>query len=190
MTPMSRPAQSRAGALALAAWLLALSAATPAEEPGSAAPPVQSTPRLAVVDMEEAMRGSQAGRGLLAELETLVKQKREAMAAMDQEARDIRAQAVELAKAGDERQLADLQRKFNDKTSDMRRFKDEANQDIGRKRVEVLSAFNRLVMPLIQTLGREQGMTLVFRKDESGLLYSDAGADLTRQVIQRLDAVR
>lgn len=169
--------------LILGALVLAFPAVLRAQEP----PPV---PRLAVVDMEETMRGSRAGKALVAELEALVKQKREEMAALEREARDIRSQAAELAKTGGERQMAELQRKFNDKTTDMRRYQEEANQEIARKRVEVLSAFNRRVMPLIQSLGREQGVTLIFRKDESGLLYVDAAVDLTRQVIQRLDAAR
>lgn len=187
------------------ALLFAIALPLWAEEPAPAmaptwqiAPPVkqqtqpqaQSQPRLGAVDMEAVMRGSKPGKKLLAELESLVEEKRREALALEKEAQDIRAQAVELAPKASQQQLNDLQRKFNDKREDLRRLQEEANRDIGEKRIEVLSAFNRLAMPLVQKMGKEGGYTMLFRKVESGLLYVDEAADLTDEVIRRLDGGR
>lgn len=171
----------------LLATLLAVWLALPAADIRAEAPPAQ---RLAVVDMEGAIRGSQAGKRLLADLDTLVKRKQEEMRAAQNEARAIRAKAVDQASKASQKQLADLQRQYDEKMADLRRLQDEANQEVNKKRLEMLSEFNKRVMPVIEALGREQGYAMIFRKGESGLLYVEGQYDLTRQVVERLDAAK
>jgi Skp family chaperone for outer membrane proteins len=43
------------------------------------------------------------------------------------------------------------------------------------------------VFPIINTLGKEGGYTLIFNKFQSGLVYADEAIDITDLVIQRLD---
>ena len=49
-------------------------------------------------------------------------------------------------------------------------------------------AVDQQVMPVINQVGKELGYTLIFRKFESGLIYADEAIDITKSVIQRLDA--
>ena len=42
-------------------------------------------------------------------------------------------------------------------------------------------------MPIIQELGREMKLQLVFNKFQSGLVYADESLDITEQVIKRFN---
>ncbi len=148
-----------------------------------------SAVKVATIDMGQLMEKSEPGMKLLKPLKALIKSKQAEDHKMQEELKRLRAKAAELAKTPhNEQQLANLQREFDDKLSDLRSFEDDANQEVSKKRYETLSDFNRLAMPLIQSMGKELGYTLIFRKEEGGLLYVDDSVDITPQVIQRLNA--
>ncbi|MCU0840592.1 MAG: OmpH family outer membrane protein [Thiobacillaceae bacterium] len=144
---------------------------------GAESPP----PRLGVVEMDRLMTDSEPGKNLLAPLNALLKQKRDEAKAMEDEIKQIRARAMAQS-------LASLQRQFDARREELRRFEAEANKELERKRVETFSRFNRMALPVIRSLGKELGYTMIFRKEEGGLLYVDEAADLTGQAIQRLNA--
>lgn len=178
------------GLLALTLLLLAGGPAARADAPPVSPTPSQPAgqPRLAVVDMEAVVRGTQAGQAMLSELESMMKQKRSELEAVQNDAKAIRAKAVELAPNASQKQLADLQRQYDEKMTDLRRLQNEANQELNKRRLELLDGFHRRVLPVIATLGREQGYAMIWRKGEAGLLYVDSQLDLAAQVIQRLNA--
>jgi outer membrane protein len=155
------------------------------------APPADAEsppPRLGVVEMDRLMTDSEPGKNLLAPLNALLKQKRDEAKAMEDEIKQIRARAMAQSDSVDKQQLASLQRQFDARREELRRFEAEANKELERKRVETFSRFNRMALPVIRSLGKELGYTMIFRKEEGGLLYVDEAADLTGQAIQRLNA--
>jgi outer membrane protein len=145
--------------------------------------------RLAAIDMGQLMERSEPGAKLLKPLTEFVKAKRAEDLKMQEALKDLRARAADLAKKGSkEQELGNLQREFDDKLADLRSYEDEANQEVDKKRFEVLAQFNHIAMPVIQSMGKELGYTMIFRKEEGGLLYLDDSADITDLVIQRLNA--
>ena len=42
-------------------------------------------------------------------------------------------------------------------------------------------------MPIIDQIGKEQGLTLIFNKFQSGLVYADDTVDITDEVIRRFN---
>lgn len=178
------------GLLALALMLATGGPAARADAPPM--PPPAGLPtgeqRQAVVDMDAVVRGTQAGRAMLAELETLIRQKRAELEAVHIEAKAIRAKAVELAPNASQNQLADLQRQYDEKMADLRRLQNEVNQEVNKRRLELLADFHKRVLPVIEALGREQGYAMIWRRGEAGMLYVDSRLDLSDQVIQRVNA--
>ena len=144
--------------------------------------------RLAVIDYDRLLVESEPGKKIIAPLDTLMKQKKAEAQAMEEELKKLRAKAKEQANSLSEQQLANLQRQFNDKLDDMRRFEEEANNELDRQRAESFGRFNDLTLPLIQALGKELGYTMIFRKQSAGLIYLDPSADITNLAIQRLNA--
>lgn len=144
--------------------------------------------RLAVVDYDRILLESEPGKKIVAPLDALMKQKKAEAQAMEEELNKMRAKAADQANTASEQQLSNLQRQFNDKVDDLRRFEAEANSELDKLRTESLGRFNSLARPLIQALGKELGYTMVFQKQNVGLIYLDPSADITDLVIQRLNA--
>jgi Skp family chaperone for outer membrane proteins len=145
-------------------------------------------PKLAVIDHDRLLLESQSGKTLIAPLDALMKQKKAEAQALEEELRKIRASAMEQTATTSEQQRASLQRRFNDKMQDMRRFEAEANNELDRVRADAFGKFKRLSSPVIQAVGKEQGYTMIFRLQDAGLVYLDPSADITDLVIQRLNA--
>lgn len=147
--------------------------------------------KLGVVDTEQVLLQSLAGKKALAPLNDLVKATQAEAARMHAEIQQVRDQAIQLTKspgAANQDALAALQQKFSKQIAELQRYETEARQKIEKQRYETLVEFSKLVMPVIQMLGKEQGYAMVFRKQDNAVLYSDVGNDLTPLVIQRLES--
>lgn len=177
---MNRPYLPRIAKPILLA-LLALSCAQSALAEGDAR-------ILAVVDYDRILLESEPGKKIIAPLDALMNQKKAEAQAMEAELGGIRAKAAEQATNATEKQLAAYQRQFNEKLEELRRFQAEANNELDKLRAESLGGFNKLSLPVIQAMGKELGYRMILQKQKLGLIYLDPDADITDQVIQRLDA--
>ncbi len=158
---------------------LALPCAAQAEAPPS---------RVAVVDYDRLLLESDPGRKIIAPMDALMKQKKAAALPIEDELKKLRAQAAQQADTATPQQLASLQRQFNDKLDDLRHFESEANADLDKQRSQSLGRFNQIALPVIQSLGKEMGYTMVLQLQKLPLLYLDPVADITDAAMQRLNA--
>jgi Skp family chaperone for outer membrane proteins len=187
-----RPARTVASRLFAA--LLALSAvAAVAQIPRAQGQPpaglVASTGlvKVAVLDTEQVLLGSETGKEALAELTMLQEQKERELGALQQEIRDLQARIADREPPPTEDQLADMEARLENQVAALRRSQDDATRELNERRDEVLSRIDAEVIPVIEAIGRESGYTLIFRKFESGLVYVDDAIDITAAVIERLD---
>ncbi|MEM7481835.1 MAG: OmpH family outer membrane protein [Acidobacteriota bacterium] len=144
--------------------------------------------KYAVIDTEEVLRSSAVGKAALAELQTLQEAKQTEGEALAKEIQDLQKRITEgqLSLADDK--LAELETEFEQKGIALRRFQDDANRELNKKREEVLGKIDQQVMPLIASYGQEQGYAMIFRKYESGLVFASDEVDITQDIIQRLDS--
>ena len=80
-----------------------------------------------------------------------------------------------------------LQKDYQAKALDLKRFQDDAQRELEETQRKELSELEKRIMPVIDTVAKEQGFQLVFNKFQSGLLYADTGIDLTEAVITRFN---
>lgn len=176
----SRP--SRAALIAVLALPL-LAAAGRAQAPAAG-------PKIAVINTELILLNSQAGKAALGELKKRQEAKEAEGLAKNQELKDLQQRLSEGRLSLSDDRLAALEKEIEDKLISLRRFQDDANRELGKKRDELLAQIDGKVMPVINQIGQEMGFTLIFRKFESGLIYADASVDITPLVIQRMDAAQ
>jgi outer membrane protein len=168
--------------LALGAALLAGGAAvTPLQAQGGAL-------KVAVIDTEQILMTSQAGKKVVADLKKLQETKEGELRTRQQEIKDLQTKLSEGRLSLAQDKLSDMEKQLEDRVIALRRLQDDANRDLTKKREELLGQIDQRVMPVINQIGKEQGFTLIFRKFESGLIYADEAIDITKVVVQRLDA--
>ncbi len=150
-----------------------------------AAAQVTENVKVAVIDVERILLESERGKAALDEIEALRAQKQEEGQAMQQEIAELQQRIREGRLSLSEDKLSELQKQLEDKTIALRRFQDDANRELSKKRDEVLKAVEDSVFPVINDVGKAGDYTLIFNKFSSGLVYADEAADITDEVIER-----
>lgn len=180
-SPNLRARTSRWVGCAALISVLALGAA------GTAA--AQTAPKLGVIDVERILTDSVSGKKALEELTKLRDQKNNELQSKRTEVEQLRARFTESRLTLAEDKLAEMERQLEDLALVLRRAQDDAQRDVQKRQQEEFGRIEREVMPIIQTVGKENGFTLIFNKFQGGLVFADDSVDVTDLVIERFNAV-
>ena len=89
-----------------------------------------------------------------------------------------------------EAKVAELSKEIEDKGIEMRRFQDDAQRELDEARRTALGGLEERILPVIDEVGIEKNMTLIFNKFQSGLVYASEGIDITDEVIRRFNTAQ
>ena len=148
----------------------------------------QDAPRVGVISLSYVARSSKAGQSSLAEIEKFVKQKESEAAA---KAAALEAQRLELQKASiglSARALADLQKTFERSRVEFERFQQDAQADINRMQQQFDAEFRVKLAPIIDVVSKEKGLQFVFGLEQAAIVWWSPAADISEDVVKRLDA--
>jgi outer membrane protein len=84
---------------------------------------------------------------------------------------------------------AQIQRDIDKIQVDIQRLTQDAQAELQDLQNELQVEFQRKVAPIIEQVARDKGLQLLFSQSDSGLVWADAGLDLTADVIRRMDAI-
>jgi outer membrane protein len=148
----------------------------------------QNTPgRVAVVDVQKVLTQSVAGKAAYEKLKKMQDDRVAKAKAMDDEMKklesDLTTKRISLA----EDKLAEMQKQLADKKINMQRFAQDADREIGEARDRELQALQVKIEPVIDSIGKEMGLALIFNKFESGLVYASEAVEITDTVIKRFN---
>jgi len=87
-----------------------------------------------------------------------------------------------------EQARAQLQAEIEKQQRDINRFSEDAQQDVQTLAEQVELDFNRKVIAVVGKVAQQKQVHFVFNGTQSGLIWADAGLDLTAEVIQAFDA--
>ena len=169
-------------------WLLVAAAVSPvfwtlAVQPSSAQP---VPTRIAVIDVQRVLGQSTAGRAATAKIKQLQESRMSRAKVMDEELRKLNA---ELSGAGvTPARRAQLEGQIAEKRVAMQRFAEDADKEIGSTRDRELLALETRIKPIVDGVGKEMQLAVIFNKFESGLVYANPSLDITDTVITRFNA--
>lgn len=148
----------------------------------------QTTPaRVAVVDVQKVLTQSTAGKAAYEKLKKMQEDRLAKAKQMDDEMKkldaDLATKRISLA----EDKLAEMAKQLADKKIAMQRYAQDADREIGEARDRELQALQVKIEPVIDALGKEMGLALIFNKFESGLVYASDAVEITDTVIQRFN---
>ena len=97
-------------------------------------------------------------------------------------------QAKQRSAVMSESAAAQVQKDIDKAQVDIQRMTQDAQSELQDLQNELQLDFQRKVGPVIEAVARERGLQLLFSQADSGLVWADAGLDLTAEVIRRMDA--
>jgi len=153
----------------------------------AAAVPAAAQMKIAVIDVQRVVTESDPGKEALQHLKVLQDQKIEEGRAVQLELDELRDRFNKQRFTLAEDKLEALTKEMEDKGIDLKRFQDDAQRDLEDARRRALDGLEQQIMPIINDVGKEQGITLIFNKFQSGLVYADESIDITDDVILRFN---
>ncbi|MFH1177967.1 MAG: OmpH family outer membrane protein [Acidobacteriota bacterium] len=142
---------------------------------------------LAVIDVQQVVQESAAGKESMARLQKLQNDKITEGKRLNDVLETLRKQVATQRATLTDAKVAELEKQIEDKQVEMRRFQDDAQQQLEEGRRSELEALEKQIMPIINELGRELKLQLIFNKFQSGLVFADETLDITDQVLRRFN---
>ena len=145
---------------------------------------------IAVIDIQRVVTDSDAGKEALGNLQKLQDAKIAQGRAIQENMDALREQLSKQRFTLTETKVAELSKQIEDKGIEMQRFQDDAQRELDEARRTALGGLEERILPVIDEVGRERNMTLIFNKFQSGLVYADEGVDITDEVIRRFNTLQ
>ncbi len=164
-------------------------AAVPAFAQTAAAPAPAGGTKIGVIEVQRIVQESAIGKESLARVQKLQQAKQEDLTKRQKELRDLEQKIQDQGKALSEDAMEKLQKDYQAKAVELKRFQDDAQRELEESQRKELGDLEKRIMPVINDVAKEQGYQLVFNKFNSGLLFADdKSVDLTEAVITRFNS--
>ncbi len=182
------PAFAQAPAVAPATAPATAPVTAPATAPVTA--PASGATKIGVIEVQRIVQESAIGKESLARVQKLQQTKQEDLQKRQKELRDLEQKIQDQGKALSEDAMEKLQKEYQGKAVDLKRFQDDAQKELEEAQRKELGDLEKRIMPVINDVAREQGYQLVFNKFNSGLLFADdKSVDLTESVITKFNSM-
>lgn len=190
MTPRNR---SLAGLLALS-LTAAAPMATPAlaQEEATAAPAEAQAEEaksvsIAVVDMDEVIASSSAGKALQEKLDTFQTETRTEAETRQGKLVEMRDRLTDEEGGLNTAERAELQKSFEEASLDLRRFQDEKTLEAQKIRNDGMIELQGQVEPIFKALQEEFDYDLILNAQSGAVMMAGERIDITQKVIDRLE---
>ena len=144
--------------------------------------------KVGVIDVQRIVGESAVGKESLARVQKVQQSKQEELVKRQKELRDLEQKISEQNKALSEEALEKVQKDYQGKALDLKRFQDDAQRELEETQRRELGELEKRIMPVIDAVAKEQGYTMIFNKFQSGLLFAAEGTDITESVITKFNS--
>jgi outer membrane protein len=152
--------------------------------------PAAAQVKVAVIDVQRVVTESDPGKEVMQKLRTISDAKAQEGQALQQELATLQDQFNKQRFTVSEVRQAEMSKEIEDKQIAIRRFQDDAQRELQDAQRRELGGLEERILPIINQVGQEQGLTLIFNKFQSGLVYADETVDITDSVIQRFNTAQ
>ena len=152
--------------------------------------PAAAQTKVAVIDVQRVVTESDPGKEALQKLKQLSDRKVQEGQGIQQELATLRDQFNKQRFTLSDDKLEAMTKEIEDKQIALQRFEDDAQRELNEARRRALGELEQRIMPVIDAVGTERGLTLIFNKFQSGLVYADETVDITDDVIRRFNTIQ
>ncbi len=155
----------------------------------AAAPPTfaQTVSKIGVINSQEVLEKSAEGKRVIARLQEKDKSNQAAVDKLDSEITALQTRLNTGRLTLTEEQLYNLNADLNKKQTDRKRIAEDATRDFQDLQVKLFNKVQSELIPIIDQLGKEKGIEIIFDLVKSGAVYFNPTIDLTAEVIKRYD---
>jgi Skp family chaperone for outer membrane proteins len=154
----------------------------------SVARPFPADARIGLVDFNRVAAVSTSGKALTARVEELRSKKQSEVQARNKEVAALESKLTQGADLLSAAAREQLRRQFERAQVDFQRFTQDAQSEVQQVQRELEQAFLQKARPVVAEIAKEKSLWAVLSMADSGLLWWDAGLDLSDEIARRIDA--
>ncbi len=143
--------------------------------------------RVAVIDVQRVLANSAAGKAASERLKKMQEDRMSKAKQMDEEMQKLDADINNKKLSLSEDKITEMQKQLSDRKIAAQRYAQDAEREMGEARDRALVELENKIKPVIDSIGKEQGLAAIFNKFESGLVYASDAIDITDTVIKRFN---
>ncbi|MBM3293819.1 MAG: OmpH family outer membrane protein [Candidatus Aminicenantes bacterium] len=144
--------------------------------------------KIGVINSQDVLEKSAEGKKVIARLQERDKQNQTAITKLDDEIRALQTKLNTQRLTLTEDAAMQLQSDLEKKNTDRKRMAEDAYTGMQELTARLFKRVQDELIPLVETLGKERGLDLIFDLAKSGAVYWNPAIDLTAELIKRYDA--
>jgi outer membrane protein len=148
----------------------------------------QQTYRIGVVNSAEVLQKSIEGKNIVARLEEKNKTDQTKLANMDEDIRQLENKLNTQRLTLTNEAMMNMSSDLDKKRTDRKRFAEDSSREFEELRGRLFDKITTEVTPIIEQIGKEMNLEVIFDLTRSGAIYFSPTVDLTAEVIKRYDA--
>jgi Skp family chaperone for outer membrane proteins len=145
-------------------------------------------PKIGVVNSQDVLEKSTEGKRIIARLQEADKTSQAAIVKLDDEIRSIQTKLNTQRITLTEEAVMQMTYELDRKNTDRKRKAEDAYTSINELRDRLFKRLQDELVPLVEQVGKEKGMDIIFDLYKSGAVYWNPAIDFTAEVIKRYDA--
>ena len=163
-------------------------AAAPAPQAAPAEAPFPTGAKYAFVNIQRVAAESGQGKALSSRVQALNNQKLTQLNERNKALQTSQQKLDSGASVLSDVARAQLEKDIDRQQTEIQRFTDDAQKEVQDLQTELQSEFQQKLGPVIQQVAQERKLEILFSALDAGIIWADAGLDLTSEVIRRFDA--
>jgi len=163
-------------------------AAPVAQAATAAEPAFPAGAKYAFVNIQRIAAESAQGKVLASRVQALNQQK---VTELNQRNQALQTSQQKLDSGGSvlsDAARAQLAKDIDRQQTEIQRFTDDAQKDVEELQNQLQQEFQQKLGPVVQQVAQEKKLEILFSALDAGIIWADAGLDLTSEVIRRFDA--
>ncbi len=148
----------------------------------------QQPMKVGVVNSQDVLLKSQEGKKVTAQIEAKNKTLQEDLARIDERIRELETRLNTQSLTLSQEALTNLMSDLDKKRTERARFVEDSRREMNDLQARLFNKLQSELRPIIEEIGKEKNLDLIFDVGNSGIIYFNPAVDLTAEVIQKYDA--
>lgn len=148
----------------------------------------QETAKIGVVNSQEVLEKSEEGKKAIAQLQEKDRSQQSRLTKLDEEIRQLETKMNTQRLTLTNEAILQLTSDLDKKRTDRKRLAEDALRELQDLRLRLFNRVQSELIPIIEQLGKEKNLEIIFDLAQSGAIYFNPTIELTEEVIRRYDA--
>lgn len=148
----------------------------------------QQSIKIGVVNSQDVLENSVEGKRVMAQLQDMDKKNQADVSSKDEEIRQLQTKLNTQRLTLTQEALMNLSSDLERKQTERKRFAEDSYREMQELTQRLFAKIQAELLPIIEQIGKEKGLDIIFDLRNSGAVYYSPSVDITADIIQRYDA--